>query len=287
MIENYPQKVIQYAQLDTFQFTSNDPFVLIVEWDGVKFEFLIRIKENSPYLLIMGSGAMNFYEKKVKPPFFQRHSWMNSLTDSVIYYNDPTLYLGDHLLVGWGQGTKDRFYLKDIATILEKLIEKINILHKNVLFYGSSAGGFMSLILAGYIKESIALVNSTQTCLTKWLKVPVMQVFTLSYPGLSMEEVLEQFPERINVINFYNYIKYVPNIYYLQNAYCEIDVNDHVIPFIQGLQKMGSGCIVNKVKFDFYYIVQPGPAIRPDLGGHGALGITDTIKCINKVKTEF
>ena len=254
-IENYPQKVIQYDQLDTFQFTSNDPFVLIVEWAGVKFEYLIRIKKNSPHLLIMGSGAMNFNEKKIKPPFFQRHSWINSLTDSVIYYNDPTLYLGDHLLVG--SGTKDRYYLKDIATILEKLIEKINIPHKNVLFYGSSAGGFMSFILAGYVKESIALVNSPQTCLTKWLYTPVMQVFTLSYPGLSMEEVLEQFPERINVISFYNYIKYVPKIYYLQNAYCELDIVDHVIPFIEGLQKMGAGCVVNKIKFDFYYSVRP------------------------------
>jgi hypothetical protein len=235
----------------------------------------------------MGSGAMNYLEKRINPPYIERHSWVNDLEDSIIYYSDPTLYLGDHLLVGWGQGTIDRFYIKDIAAILEKLIAKTQISPSNVLFYGSSAGGFMALILAGYIKESVALVNSPQTCLTKWLKTPVKQVFELSYPKLSEQEIMSLYPERINVMKFYKHIKYVPKVYYLQNAYCELDMVDHVIPFIEGLQKMGAGCVVNPVKLDLYYIVRPGPAILPAIGGHGALEKTDTIKYINKVKREF
>jgi hypothetical protein len=287
LLENIPKVVLRYDQLDSFAFTISEPFVLAVEWGEIMYEFLIRMKENSSHLLILGSGAMNLYEKRIKPPFFQRHSWMNSLNDSVIYYNDPTLYLGDHLLVGWGQGTRDRFALKEIAEILHKLIFKSHIPAKNTIFYGSSAGGFMSLFLAGYIKDSLALVNSPQTCLSKWLQTPVRQVFELSYQTSSIDDVMKLFPERINVIKFYQSIKYVPKIYYLQNAYCEYDIKGHVIPFIDGLQKMGSGCVVNPVKLDFYYIVQPGPPILPAIGGHGALGITDTIKYMNKIKTEF
>ena len=104
---------------------------------------------------------------------------------------------------------------------------------------------------------------------------------------MSIEEVLRHYPERINVIEFFKSIKYVPKIYYLQNAYCEIDMSGHVIPFIKGLQNMGSGVVVNNVKFDFYYHVEPGPAVIPSLGGHGALGKFETIKYINKVKTDF
>lgn len=287
MLEDLVNVVLHYDKLDSFIFTTTDPFILTVEWEGIKYEFLIRMKANSSHLLIMGSGAMNLYEKRIKPPYFQRHSWMKSLNESVIYYNDPTLYLGEHLLVGWGQGTKDRFAIKEIGEILHKLILKSKIPPKNTIFYGSSAGGFMSLILAGYIKDSIALVNSPQTCLSKWLQTPVKQVFELSYQTSSIDEVMKLFPERINVIKFYQSIKYVPKIYYLQNAYCEYDIKGHVIPFIDGLQKMGSGCVVNPVKLDLYYIVQPGPVILPALGGHGALGTVETIKYINKVKTEF
>lgn len=287
VIENYPKVTIQKDQLDAFQITSTQPFLLTVDWEGVKFEFLLKVKDHSSHLLILGSGAMNYLEKRINPPYFQRHSWINDFEDSVIYYNDPTLYLGKDLLLGWGQGTIDRFYIKEIAIVLETLIKKMQVPSKNVVFYGSSGGGFMSLILAGYIKDSVALVNGPQTCLTKWLKVPVQKVFDRSYPNMTVQQVMDTFPDRINVINFYKKQKYVPKIYYLQNAYCELDIQDHVIPFIDGLQKMGADCVVNNVKFDFYYKVEPGPAVLPRIGGHGALGKTETFKYFNKVKSEF
>ncbi|MFK4417344.1 hypothetical protein ABH961_005948 [Bacillus sp. RC251] len=113
---------------------------------------------------------------------------MGEFEDTVIYYNDPTLYLGE-ISLGWGQGTQDRFYLKDISMILMKILAKLHVDHKNVLFYGSSGGGFMSLILAGFVKGSTALVNNPQTILTKWIPVPVNQVFNLSYPGLLREDI--------------------------------------------------------------------------------------------------
>ncbi len=60
----------------------------------------------------------------------------------------------------------------------------------------------MSLILAGFVKGSTALVNNPQTNLMKWIPVPVNQVFNLSYPGLSREEIEEKFGERINITDF-------------------------------------------------------------------------------------
>ena len=82
---------------------------------------------------------------------------MDEFEDTVIYYNDPTLYLGK-LSLGWGQGELNRFYLQDIANILEIVFVKLKVDSKNVLFYGSSGGGFMSLILAGFVKGSTALL---------------------------------------------------------------------------------------------------------------------------------
>lgn len=288
MLSSFPNKVIPYDELKDFEIPFNQPFILTVNWDGIKFEFLIKMKQDASGLLILGSGAGTITnEARVFTPYFQRHSWIDDFDDSVIYYNDPTLYFDEKLPLGWGQGTIERFFLKDIADILGQLIEKTQIPKKNVIFYGSSGGGFMSFYLAGYVKGTIALVNSPQTSLLKWLKVPVKQVFEYSYPNMSEEEIVSLFPERINVIDFFKKIKYVPKIYYLQNAYCELDMLHHVIPFIEGLQKVGHDCTVSKVIFDFYYIVRPGPAILPSIGGHGALGKKETIEYVKKIKSIF
>ncbi|WDM03003.1 glycosyl transferase family 2 [Alicyclobacillus cycloheptanicus] len=275
----YPVVKIQYEELDSFPLKYDEPFVLAVHWNGVPFEFLIRLRQTQ-HLIVLGSGAM---EKPEPLPYFQRHSWMNEFEDSVIYYNDPTLYLAD-LPVGWGQGTIDRFYLEDIATLLDKLIAKANISRDHVLFYGSSAGGFMGLMLAGYLRGSTALVNSPQTSLTKWLDVPVRNVFRVSYPGYTFRQASVLHGERINVMKFYKKIKYVPKIYYLQNAACELDMSDHLIPFLSELAFMEPGSTVNPVIVDLYYDPQPGPASFPRIGGHGAVGKLETIDYIRRVR---
>ncbi|MEB9981050.1 glycosyltransferase family A protein, partial [Bacillus cereus] len=192
----------------------------------------------------------------------------------VIYYNDPTLYHGE-ISLGWGQGELDRFYLQDIANILKLLLIKLQVDSKNVLFYGSSGGGFMSLILAGFVKGSTALVNNPQTNLMKWIPVPVNQVFNLSYPGLSREEIEEKFGERINITDFFKSIEYVPNIYFLQNVACEFDVQNHLLPFISGLEQMDENTEVNQILVDLYFDKK---------AGHAALEKNETIEYIKKVK---
>ncbi|MFK4417342.1 hypothetical protein ABH961_005946 [Bacillus sp. RC251] len=239
---------ISYEQLKEIYFIMTEPFLLKIEWNGVNYEFIIRIKPESPNVIILGSGA----SENQQPPIFQRYTWMEDFEDTLIFYNDPTLYLGE-INLGWGQGTIDRYYLNEIAIILEKIINKIHVTKENVLFYGSSGGGFMSLILAGYIKGSLALVNNPQTILTNWYTESINQAFNLSYPNLSIEEIEKLFAERINVIAFYNKIKYVPHIYYLQNIAAEFDMKNHLEPFITGLQQINENCMINQVKVDLYF----------------------------------
>ena len=58
---------------------------------------------------------------------------MDEFEDTVIYYNDPTLYLGK-LSLGWGQGELNRFYLQDIANILEIVFVKLKVDSKMCCF---------------------------------------------------------------------------------------------------------------------------------------------------------
>ncbi len=274
LIENYKRIEIKKHQLYDVDLLNNKPYVLAIEWDGVLYEFLIKLKESSSNMILLGSGAGAKQEHPQGPPYFQRHSWMDLFDASVIYYNDPTLYLGP-LSLGWGQGTKERFYLQEISVLLKEILEKLHIPLLKVTCYGSSGGGFMSLILAGYLKGAKAVVNNPQTCLTKWLKTPVRNVFSLSYPDMSQEEVVQTFHERINVLAFYQKIGYVPPIDYLQNAASEFDMLNHLIPFLSGLHALSDDCEVHEIKVILNYNKKQG---------HAALGKQETVDYLSQKK---
>ncbi|WP_218276407.1 hypothetical protein, partial [Pseudomonas sp. FW305-BF6] len=77
-----------FEKIDEINLTSRTPFILTVNWDNVKYEFLIRANSSSNELLVFGSGAYD--PAKMKPPIFQRHSWTEHFDSNMIYYNDPT-----------------------------------------------------------------------------------------------------------------------------------------------------------------------------------------------------
>ena len=224
---SYKTVEINVNDLENFSIIKDDPFILKINWENVVFEFLIRIKNESDKLVIMGSGAYD--SNKYKPPVFQRHAWLEDITQSVIYYNDPTLYLGE-INLGWSYGEKDRHYAKDIAEILNKIIRKLELDCKNVLFYGSSAGGFMSMLIASYFDGAKALVNNPQTIVTNYYKQHVDKLHRATHAAG------EQFiNSRLNLIEHFKGIGRVPKITYLQNLACAHDMKKHVVPFLNGL----------------------------------------------------
>ena len=118
---------------------------LIVHKDDVKYEFVLNLKGSNDDLLILGSGALGFRKFDRTRPYIDRNSW--HFKQSTIHYHDPTYYIDDSITAGWCIGTEEDYYLENIAKILQIIIDKLGIPNSNVLFYGSSAGGFTSLML--------------------------------------------------------------------------------------------------------------------------------------------
>ena len=132
-----------------------------VNYNNVKYEFLVRFSNTNKNLICPGSGAYD--PKKISPPIYNRYTWQNEFEESVIYYNDPTLYNIPksplkynipRLPLGWGIGKHDEWYISVVADIIRILALKNNIKSENILFFGSSGGGFTSIILASLIKNS-------------------------------------------------------------------------------------------------------------------------------------
>jgi hypothetical protein len=206
---------------------------------GVLFELLTHFRENSPLLYILGQGSINDEKrKKYGLPLFQRWSWTTDLPCSVIILNDPTIYMGN-LEVGWFQGTKDNYYLPIACELIQVFLNKINLNSKDVIFSGSSAGGFTSLMMAGSFPDSAVFVNNPQTDIRKYRKNSIEKLLNASFSGMSIEDAQDrQFDYRFSVIEYYRSISKIPNIYYVQNVKDTFHMNNHYMPFINEINKL-------------------------------------------------
>ena len=154
--------LIKYEDLYDLNFPLNQLFELKVDFNNIIYEFLINIKSHSDKLIVLGSGTLHEsklieYENK---PYYNRWSW--DFNESFICYNDPSRYLSNKIQGLWGVGTEEEYYLENIKNIILKIASKLNVYNENILFYGSSMGGFMSLMLATMVKQSTALADIPQ-----------------------------------------------------------------------------------------------------------------------------
>ncbi len=267
-MKDIKKKVINYDELTRKQLLFNQPFHLEI-WKGtIKYEFLAKIKKRSDKMVIFGSGAFN--RDKLEPPIFQRHSWINEINETVILFNDPTLYLGK-INLGWGYGNNESHFLEEISTIIKRLQSLLSIHSKNVLFYGSSGGGFMALMLAGFVEGSRCIVNNPQTSITKYFKTHVERLFSVAHPQLSLEEAKTLHPERTSVTRLYQRKNTVPKITYIQNSQSKHDINNHLLPFITELSTIED--------FDDYVTIK---LYSDKEKGHDPLDKQQTLEIINE-----
>lgn len=266
---DYPNIDINYEDLDKFciDYKNDEAFSLTIYKKNIKYEFIIKLKQTSQKMLVLGSGAYDM--TKLSPPIYNRIGWINDFDCNLIYYNDPTLYFRG-INLGWAYGDKDTHYAKEISDIISVLLRKLNIKNEDTYFYGSSGGGFISIMLATMIKNSTAIANNPQTSIIKYFKVYVDRLFSTIY-GEYDEKTIEENKYRISLVDCMKKYNNVPRIYFLQNMAYEYDVINHVITFIQDLQY-----IVHRknIHFIFYH---------DEIAGHDPISKRDTINLINSV----
>lgn len=132
-----------------------------------------------------------------------------------------------------GVGTKERHYIKDYSRIVKKIGSILDIADKNVFYYGSSAGGFMSILLAIQHKFTTAIVNNPQTKINKYRERHKGLLYKAVFPELSEEEILNKYPERMSIAEAIKLNEYVPRVYYLRNALYDFDIDNHYNPFLK------------------------------------------------------
>ena len=241
--------------------------------DSVKYEFIIHLKSNSDKLLVMGPGAINDNSTHDRSrPIFHRWSWEFDI--STIHFNDPTLYLSDNILGGWGLGSMDNWYLKKISNIFNILIENLDIENKNVIFYGSSLGGFMSIMLATMIKNSVAVAEIPQLDVTNWTKHWGLLRANL-FDNLDDETIKKRFGYKLDVIDLMKIENYIPNAYLLLDCSHDYDFKNIYSPFFSRLNELPYDVRKNNLKIK----------ITGKNKGHAFLPYHELVILINKITT--
>lgn len=261
---------ISFEDILDYNFPKNVKFGLNVNFDNVKYEFLINLK-NSSKIIVLSSSALAIDNKHDRSrPLFHRHSW--NFEDSTIFFNDPTLYLNDEILSPWGVGTKENWYLENIAKIIEAIAKNIKIENKNILFYGSSAGGFTSLLLSILIKDSYSLAEVPQLDLRTHWEYHYSILLKHCFNGLPKDYVEEKFKHRLCFLDLVEKEGYMPNAFLLLDCSVDEDFNMQYVNFFNSL---------NSIEFStkkMHLIVDWKNK------GHCAQGYDETIKLLNMVK---
>ncbi|WP_422134125.1 hypothetical protein [Endozoicomonas sp. ALD040] len=241
---------------------------------NIKFEAFFAKKSDVNKLVVMFPGAID--RSKLSPPVYHRWSWHKRIHANVVVINDPTLYLADHLRIGWLVGTKDENYLKLAKEFLLDIIKKIFPATDEVCFYSSSAGGFMALQMAAeFPLKSKVLVNNCQTNILKYHKGHVKHFTDLCFPEMTHSDIENIYGERVSLIKRYENCT-LPRTVYLQSVSDVFHLNNHCLPFIQSL---GNDSIDNhsNLTVQFY---------RDDERGHGPLDQEKSLAALHKLLQE-
>lgn len=263
---------IQYENLDYNTLFSNNNKQIVITKQGEDFYFKLHLKEISEKLVVFSNGAID--PEKREPPIFMRESWVNEMTYSTIFIDEKTVH-GNNLKLGWGIGNSERHFLKDYSDIIKKIAYLIELENKNIFYYGSSAGGFMSMALAAMHGETNAIVNNPQTYVFNYYKSTVDSLYETIFPGISKSDIQKKYSTRLSITSIFRACKRTPKIYYAQNRLSKFDMDKHLNPFIQMLDKYGIDS--EPIEFILY---------NNKKSGHNPMDKEDTLNFINLVITK-
>lgn len=267
----FHDNALKYEDLNKDQLTTG---AKLFDFDAFKLPCLYfkKIKEVK-HLTVLLSAFVDRDKQSI--PVFNRWSWEKKFPGDVLCIADPTLELDDKLFIGWYLGTEKHDIAFDIVKLVKKIADLKQIPYSNIVFYGSSAGGFAALKLAQMVEGSTAVAVNPQVDATLHYEEYVNHLLDVSFGKQSKEDVKNKYDERFSMIKAWeNNTK--SKIIYVQNKQDAFHYDEHFIPFADaiGLSKV-TGANSDKKYYTFLY---------DDVSGHGPEPENLIPEIINKIK---
>lgn len=144
---------------------------------GAEFKSYLSYKE-SKKLFVLFNGAIDL-EKKY--PYYQRWGWKEKFPGNVLYILDPLIkkYEKDKLNLAWYLGDRDLEYSSLISEFVNYVANQLAV--DEIYSYGSSGGGFASLMLAKKLPKVYAIAINPQTNIFDYHKNDVEKYLRLAW----------------------------------------------------------------------------------------------------------
>lgn len=225
-------EIFEFHSVNNFTYVEDGHYV-IHDINVIHNVFIKKSKTNNPHLYIFGQGAVD----KAKPqPNFQRVSWVDDSDGNIIIATDPTL-TDNELSIGWFQCSKDINYFYRFSELVKFIAVNMKLDISKPILYGSSAGGFASLMLSPYFNNPVVVVNNPQTDWTLFYESKVKHVLDTIYNGIDVGEFRRKFPMKYNAIDVFKATSKVPSIIYMQNLDDVFHYERHCVPFMQWMRE--------------------------------------------------
>lgn len=261
-------QTVEYSKINKEVLINNNNKEICILKNGVDYYFKLNLKADYDKVVVFSNGAAD--RNKSELPIFMRHSWANEVKASCIYLDDRTIH-GSSLMIGWGIGREKVHHLDEVGMIVRKFLNRLDIKHSDTYYYGSSAGGTMSMILAIKHKYSNAIVNNPQMITSNYLHgKPLNYIKNYFFKSYTQEEFMENFKDRLSVPYLMNIENYVPKTLYILNKLSKIDYEEQFLPFSEEIESYD----INNSKIE--YILYNNKGL-----GHNPLPKEKTIRLIN------
>lgn len=259
---------ITYSELDKeFLHENNNNEICIIKND-IDYYFNLNLKNDYDKVVIFSNGAAD--RKKSELPIFMRRSWADEVNASCIYVDDRTIH-ESRLMIGWGIGRENVHHLDEVGIILREILKILEYPDDKCFYYGSSAGGMMSMFLSIKHKSSKAIVNNPQMITPNYLDGKVVSFIRKNFfKEYTQEDFIEKFKDRLSIPHLIKQEEYVPKALYILNKLSESDYEKQYIPFVKELEESS----VNTSNLEYLLYNNKGL-------GHNPLPKERTVKIIN------
>lgn len=186
-------------------------------------------RDRSKTLLVVFHGALEHYALL---PIFSGAQVTSDLDVARVSFTDPSLYLSPTLPLAWFAGS---YAQPDLQTAISLLVRKLarSVGATRIIFFGSSGGGFASLIQAATNPGSTAVVANAQTDILRY-----HQQHVRNYLQLAWNDDRDKFIESVefSALRAFRESENRPKVVYMQNSTDTFHIEGHLNPFLNSCQ---------------------------------------------------
>ena len=192
---------------------------------GMKLYAFSNIQEGVP-LHIVFHGAM---VSGTWFPRFERVRTMRAEGLSFCSIADPSIQMDLGLKLAWYAGHDGVDPMDWIVELVTRLVEIAR--PSQLVFVGSSGGGFASLRASQQFPGSLAFVTDPQTIVTNYHESQVNRLLQVGFDGLDSDAALEVYGERLSAPFNYEAGGVSNYVYYAQHRWDKFHIENHLKPF--------------------------------------------------------